>query len=577
MEDFKYKTFVGVVEDNNDPKKLGRCKVRVLNVFDEIPVEDIPWAAPWKDLNGNAFIVPDVGKIVSVVFDGGNIYKPEFIFAEHFNINLQKKLSQLSGSSYTSMRAVMFDHKTQIYSNDAEGLKIDYKFNSINITDGSIDLNIKDNFSGVNIGSRNADQQTILGNHFLNWFDEFVENLLSLKGGPYLVGGAPVLPNPEFVRCLSKYKELKEEKFLSHHVRVMDNNYANSPDFLSVFDATFTSDSQRVNIAQIGDSWTSTKSENVVSTDGVTTGGAPTSESVDYTPTDGNSTDKPVPESGDLTTSSDTLGTLNKNNIATDPGKIQPSNNKDVDRILNTMKKKKYAILSRPYEVNIVGIRRQYEGERYSNAFKDDLYLLFKTDDTDKWEIKKYPISTMPGYYQALEVNIPGEGLKLRTAGYELRPGETFVGKTSNGVAIDVKDTSVMQGRGGMGILKPAQYLDTYYINQFCGDKAMWTKGAQMFYKDSSKGPIIKYTSEGAGGAGMFIHAGYFQSYPSITVDNWSEGCQVFSKKVDLDDFFKWCEIHKSKYGDAFNYTLMLERDLESDGGIFGDLLAGIV
>jgi hypothetical protein len=376
---------------------------------------------------------------------------------------------------------------------------------------------------------------------------------------------------------LSKYKELKEEKFLSHHVRVVDNNYANSPDFLSVFDATFTSDSQRVNIAQIGDSWTSTKSENVVSTDGVTTGGAPTSESVDYTPTDGNSTDKPVPESGDLTTSSDTLGTLNKNNIATDPGKIQPSNNKDVDRILNTMKKKKYAILSRPYEVNIVGIRRQYEGERYSNAFKDDLYLLFKTDDTDKWEIKKYPISTMPGYYQALEVNIPGEGLKLRTAGYKLRPGETFVGKTSNGVAIDVKGTSVMQGRGGMGILKPAQYLDTYYINRFCGDKAMWTKGAQMFYRDTSKGPIIKYTSEGAGGAGMFIHAGYFQSYPSITVDNWSEGCQVFSKKVDLDDFFKWCEIHKSKYGDAFNYTLMLERDLESGGGIFGDLLAGIV
>ena len=91
MEDFKNKTFVGVVEDNNDPKKLGRCKVRVLNVFDEIPVEDIPWAAPWKDLNGNAFIVPDVGKIVSVVFDGGNIYKPEFIFAEHFNINLQNK------------------------------------------------------------------------------------------------------------------------------------------------------------------------------------------------------------------------------------------------------------------------------------------------------------------------------------------------------------------------------------------------------------------------------------------------------------------------------------------------------
>ena len=29
------KTYIGTVEDNNDPKKLGRCKVRVLDIFDE--------------------------------------------------------------------------------------------------------------------------------------------------------------------------------------------------------------------------------------------------------------------------------------------------------------------------------------------------------------------------------------------------------------------------------------------------------------------------------------------------------------------------------------------------------------
>ena len=178
--------FIGIIEDNEDPKKIGRCKVRVLNIFDDIPVEDLPWATPWKDLNGNSIILPDKGKVVSVVFDEGNPYKPEYIFAEHYNINLENKLKSLSGTDYTSMRALMFDHKTQIYSNDSEGLKLDYKYNNINITEGSINLNIKDNNGLVNIGDSTAAQQAILGNHFLDWFDEFVDNLMGAKSGPYL-------------------------------------------------------------------------------------------------------------------------------------------------------------------------------------------------------------------------------------------------------------------------------------------------------------------------------------------------------------------------------------------------------
>src|ERR1035437_5707727 len=100
------RTYVGIVEDNEDPKKLGRCKVRVLDLFDEIPVADIPFASPWKDLNGNEFNVPEKGKVVTVVFDQGNIYKPEYIYSDHYNVNLEKKLGSLSGKDYTSMKAL---------------------------------------------------------------------------------------------------------------------------------------------------------------------------------------------------------------------------------------------------------------------------------------------------------------------------------------------------------------------------------------------------------------------------------------------------------------------------------------
>jgi hypothetical protein len=44
------KTYIGKVEDNKDPQKLGRLKIRVMDVYEDLEIEDIPWASPWKDL-----------------------------------------------------------------------------------------------------------------------------------------------------------------------------------------------------------------------------------------------------------------------------------------------------------------------------------------------------------------------------------------------------------------------------------------------------------------------------------------------------------------------------------------------
>jgi hypothetical protein len=142
------KTYIGTVEDNNDPKRLGRCKIRVLDVFDEkdkndkyeMSAEDLPWATPWKDVNGNNFNLPEKGKVVTVVFEDGNKNNPEYISSDHFNVNLEKKLVQLPEGDYLSMKALLYDHKTQIYVNDSEGLKIDHKFNNINIRETSINV-----------------------------------------------------------------------------------------------------------------------------------------------------------------------------------------------------------------------------------------------------------------------------------------------------------------------------------------------------------------------------------------------------------------------------------------------------
>lgn len=510
LEELKNKTFIGVVEDNADPKRLARLKIRVMNVFDQIPTEDIPWSSPWKDLNGNAGIIPEIGKVMTVVFDNGNPYKPEYVYADHFNINLENKLKNLSDSDYASMRAILFDHKTQIYSNDGEGLKIDYKINNINITDSNINLNLKDNFGHVNIGTATANQQTILGNNFMNWFSTFVDNLLGTYGGPYLANlAAPVVANPAFIDVLLEFKELLEPKFLSHHVNVVDNEYVDRL--------------EREAIGQLGDAWKSTINPN----------GDTSSEPINFNSNRGNSTDTPDGVVSPSVGADGTINTPDTSNLT-----LTPSENPDIIKILNTMKSKGYEIVSRTSEVNIVGVRRQYEGDVYSNTFKDDLYVIYK-DENGNWLNSKYSISTMPGFYMGTEV-----------AG-------VFTLSTSGN--INIKQSSRILALGGLSILAEAQYINIYSIGTYLNYPAMISKGPQKFYRDKSADNTIVYSSTDTANAAIYIHAGF----PGGTlVNNMSEGSQVFANENELVSFFNLCNNHSQLYGNNFNYTLLLERDI---------------
>jgi hypothetical protein len=76
------KKYVGKIVDNDDPEKLGRCKVRVYGIFDNvIPDSDLPWAVPDFNFIGSTmgnFVVPPKNTIVQVYFDHGDIYFPHY-------------------------------------------------------------------------------------------------------------------------------------------------------------------------------------------------------------------------------------------------------------------------------------------------------------------------------------------------------------------------------------------------------------------------------------------------------------------------------------------------------------------
>ena len=376
------KTYIGTVEDNNDPKRLGRCKIRVLDVFDEkdkndkyeMSAEDLPWATPWKDVNGNNFNLPEKGKVVTVVFEDGNKNNPEYISSDHFNVNLEKKLVQLPEGDYLSMKALLYDHKTQIYVNDSEGLKIDHKFNNINIRETSINVNLKDNFGKINIGSPNSTQRAILGDNFVNWFDEFLNILMGSKGGPFLGNLlAPVVATPALMSQIQLYFSLKDPKILSKNVYIVDNDSVVTQERTDGGAAKGS-----VTEGQKGDTWASTVDENKLTT----------KEPVKFTPVEGPTTQTFEKPPVDAPTASAPM----------DLAPEKPAHNPDIDVLLEMLRIKKYKIFTKPYELNIVSIRNQAlkSGDKYTDEFVDKLYAFYK-DDKDVWQLKQYVFSTMPG------------------------------------------------------------------------------------------------------------------------------------------------------------------------------------
>lgn len=99
MENLQMKTnsfhgiYRGVIENNNDPESLGRCKIRVWGLHTEditpdelegIPTENLPWAEPCLGLiegsvsGAGCFSIPLQGSHVFLFFEGGNWESPRF-------------------------------------------------------------------------------------------------------------------------------------------------------------------------------------------------------------------------------------------------------------------------------------------------------------------------------------------------------------------------------------------------------------------------------------------------------------------------------------------------------------------
>lgn len=186
-----------------------------------------------------------------------------------------------------------------------------------------------------------------------------------------------------------------------------------------------------------------------------------------------------------------------------------------LNQIKRSLKAKDYPILTKPFELNIVGIR---SAEALPNKF-DDLIAVFYTDDKGKEILKTYNATTDTGTYWLKNLH------------------------SSMGAAA----------------LKAGIYKDAYIIGKHKGYTALQQVKPVTVYRDLDRNAIFDFgTKTTTGLYGINIHKA---GANSENVDNWSAGCQVFKRSADFDEFINMAQKHKSLYGNAFTYILLDERE----------------
>lgn len=191
------------------------------------------------------------------------------------------------------------------------------------------------------------------------------------------------------------------------------------------------------------------------------------------------------------------------------------------EQIEKTIKSKKYVWFSGgDYDVNIISIRDKSQGNKVTNIFDDTLTLSYKVDG--KWEFKQWAVTTDPGTKAVLEHS----------------------------------------NKKGVAILVPGQYRGSHMVGLHQGKyETLRQKGKVKVYRDRNKDMKFDFVNIDEGIFGINIH----RSNPkteSYVVENWSEGCTVFKKVKDFNEFMKICKIASKKWGNSFTYTLLDSTDI---------------
>ena len=170
------------------------------------------------------------------------------------------------------------------------------------------------------------------------------------------------------------------------------------------------------------------------------------------------------------------------------------------------------------FDVNIVGVRNSATGNKVTNVFDDHLTVSYK--ENGEWKFFIWAATTDPGKKGVMEYH----------------------------------------NKAGVARLVPNQYRGSHTIGLHQGKyEALRQQKNVKVYRDANKDLTYdeKLITEGI--YGINIHKA---GQDSQWVENWSEGCQVFKRVKDFDEFMKIVKRAAKIHGNSFTYTLIESKDI---------------
>jgi hypothetical protein len=113
----------------------------------------------------------------------------------------------------------------------------------------------------------------------------------------------------------------------------------------------------------------------------------------------------------------------------------------------------------------------------------------------------------------------------------------------------------------GVARLVEGQYRGSHALGLHQGKyEALRQAKPVKVWRDKNKDMIFDETKIDEGVFGINIHKA---GQDSTWVENWSEGCQVFKRVKDFDEFMKIVKKASKIHGNSFSYTLINSSDIK--------------
>jgi hypothetical protein len=168
--------------------------------------------------------------------------------------------------------------------------------------------------------------------------------------------------------------------------------------------------------------------------------------------------------------------------------------------------------------LNIIGVRNSSTGQKVTNLFDDHLTLTYTVDGVEHFHC--WLATTDPG----------------------------------------TKGVMKFGNKAGVARLVEGQYINSHIMRLHAGKyEALGQNKPVKVFRDPNKDMVYDEKSIQEGLFGINIHKA---GADSTFVENWSEGCQVFKKSADFEEFMAICRRAKAVHGNNFTYTLIESNDI---------------